>query len=137
MSRSTTRETVTSCGAELAASAEVPAQLAHLFTLVACNLETHAAWVGQASEAAALEHAGLLRVAQHYRSLVEAAEGAACAMRELASLPVAEHDLRAFDQEAFARFMQQKVAAQRRLADLLLEHAAESTARLDETLGTK
>ena len=61
------RDVEQTCGAELAASAEVPEKWGALMAHVAANTETHATWMGNGSEAARRERDGLLRVAAAYR----------------------------------------------------------------------
>jgi hypothetical protein len=121
-----------SCGVELAESALVPEQIAALLLHVSYNLDAHAAWVGQANEAARLEHAALRESAVHYRAIAAAATRAAEHMRSLASLPAADHDPTRWDRAAFVTWMRVKIELQRGLAALLLEHALHSEAALAE-----
>ena len=121
-----------SCGAELAESAIVPEKIAELMQHVASNLEAHAAWVGDAVDAARQEREALLSVAEGYRAIASAGFSAAARMRGLAELPPAPHDPALWDRVAFARWMREKVVMQRALAQLLLEHAEVSERVLDE-----
>jgi len=119
------------CGAEVAASAEVPEAWRDLMRHVAINLDAHAAWVGTASPAASAEHDGLRRVAAAYRDMADAADRAVAVMRSLRALPAAPHDPAAFDSAAFASWMRDKIARQRALAALLERHAEGSARALD------
>ncbi|HEU5076007.1 MAG TPA: hypothetical protein VFU02_17555 [Polyangiaceae bacterium] len=121
-----------SCGAELAESAVVPEQLARLMQHVAKNLEAHADWVGTDAEAARLEREALLGVAESYRAIARAAFSTADLMRGLADLPNAPHDPNKWDRQAFARWMREKIALQRAVAQLLLDHAEASERVLNE-----
>jgi hypothetical protein len=121
----------TTCGEEIAASAEVPEAWRDLMRHVAINLEAHATWVGTASPAASAENDGLLRVAAAYRDMAEAADRAAAVMRSMRALPAAPHDPVAFDGAAFASWMRDKIVRQRALAALLERHAAASARALD------
>jgi hypothetical protein len=111
------------CGAELARDAEVPEKLGRLMEHVAENLRAHAVWVGMSTEEARREHDALQHVASGYESIGEAAGRTAAAMRAMRSLPPAPHDASAFDRGAFVVWMREKIAMQRELARLLLEHA--------------
>lgn len=120
-----------SCGAELAQSAVVPDLLGALFAHVARGLEVHAEWVGAASEAACLERDTLREVAADYRTVAEAAARAAKRMRAAASLAAPPHDPETWDRVAFVGWMRRKLALQRSLAELLLEHARASELALE------
>jgi hypothetical protein len=98
---------------------------------VALNLDAHAAWVGNESAAAQLEHEAMLRVAAAYRGIARAAFDAAALMRGLGDLPPVHHDPARWDRAAFARWMRQKIQLQRALAELLLEHVDASERALD------
>ena len=111
------------CGMELAQNADVPEKLGALMSHVAENLEAHARWVGAASEPAKREHDAMLAVAAAYRAIGTAGRDAAQLMRSLASLPPAPHDPAARDLAAFTAWMKAKVALQREVAAMLLEHA--------------
>jgi hypothetical protein len=111
------------CGQDIAGDGEVPELLARLLAHVAGNMDAHAAWVGRGSEAARLEHDGLVAVARAWRDMAAAAARAAEAMRSMRDLPAAPHDPAGLDRAAFARWMREKVAMQRALARMLLEHA--------------
>jgi len=119
------------CGMELAQNADVPEKLGALMSHVAQNLEAHARWVGTASEAAQREHDAMLAVAQGYRAMGSAGRDTAALMRSLASLPEAPHDPKKRDSAAFSAWMKAKIALQRELAAMLLEHAAMSERALD------
>jgi hypothetical protein len=121
----------TTCGAELAASAEVPEAWRDLMRHVAINLDAHATWVGSASPAASAEHDGLRRVAAAYRDMADAADRAAAVMRSMRTLAAAPHDPAAFDGAAFASWMRDKIARQRAFAALLERHAEASARALD------
>jgi len=124
-----------SCAAELAESAIVPEKVAELMQHVAFNLEAHAAWVGDAVDAARQEQAALLSVAEGYRAIATAGFSAAACMRGLADLPPAPHDPARWDRAAFVRWMREKIVLQRALAQLLLEHAEASERVLNEDRG--
>jgi hypothetical protein len=125
-----------SCGAELSEDAVVPEQLAALMSHVANNMDAHARWVGSSSEAARSEREALTRLATHYRRIAASAAQAARSMRGMHELDAAPHDPARFDRQAFERWMRTKVALQRNLARLLLEHAATSERALaDESAG--
>jgi hypothetical protein len=111
------------CGQDIAGDAEVPELLARLLAHVAGNMEAHAAWVGRGSDAARLEHDGLAAVSRAWRDMAAAAARAAEAMRAMRDLPAAPHDPAGLDRAAFGRWMREKVAMQRALARMLLEHA--------------
>jgi hypothetical protein len=117
-----------SCGAELAADADVPEQLSRLWDHVAQNLEVHARWVGTSGEAARREHDCLRLIAAEYRTIAMAAERAATIMRSMADLPAAPHDPGRLDHAAQLRWMGQKIELQRAFAKLLLSHADASEA---------
>ncbi|HMI92916.1 MAG TPA: hypothetical protein VK509_16185 [Polyangiales bacterium] len=118
---------VSSCGRELAASAEVPEAIARLFAHVALNLRSHAAWVGGgASPAARAEHDALLAVALDYENIAAAARRAAERMCALHALEPAPHDAATLDVTQFRNWMLAKIEQQRGLAELLLAHALES-----------
>lgn len=119
------------CGAELAASAEVPEAWRDLMRHVALNLEAHAIWVGTTSPAARAEHEGMLRVAAAYRDMADAADRAAVLMRSLQQLPAAPHDPAAFDRAGFVDWMRNKIGRQRALAALLERHATVSERALE------
>ena len=119
------------CGEEIAASAEVPEAWRDLMTHVAINLEAHATWVGTASPAASAENDGLRRVVAAYRDMADTADRAAALMRSMRALPTAPHDPAAFDGDAFASWMRDKIARQRALAVMLERHAAISERALD------
>jgi hypothetical protein len=55
--------------------------------------------------------------------MAAAAARAAEAMRSMRDLPAAPHDPAGLDRAAFARWMREKVAMQRALARMLVEHA--------------
>lgn len=120
------------CGRELAASAEVPDALAALMSHVAHNLDAHAKWVGTGSTAAGREHDAMLGVAAEYRAIAAAAEHAARVMRSFANLDAAPHDPAAFDRAAFSEWMRTKIELQRELANMLLAHAAASEKALED-----
>jgi hypothetical protein len=115
-----------SCGAELSRDAEVPQKLGQLMAHVARNLRAHASWVGTATPEATLEHDALQQVAAGYEAISAAAERTASTMAALRTLPAAPHDPKKLDRAAFADWMREKIAKQRELARLLLEHAASS-----------
>lgn len=120
-----------SCGAELAASAEVPVALAALMSHVAINLNAHAVWVGTGSATAQREHDAMSRVAGEYRAIASAANRAAEVMRSFGGLEPVAHDPSRFDRAAFVEWMRQKVRLQRELADLLIAHAVQSEKALE------
>ena len=119
-----------SCGAELAESAVIPEKLAALMEHVAKNMVAHAEWVGTGGEASRAEHRALLDVAAGYRAIASAASQAAATMRALVNLEPAPHDPSRWDRAAFAAWMQQKIALQTELAQMLLAHAEASKAAL-------
>jgi hypothetical protein len=121
-----------SCGAELAASAEVPDAVAALFTHVAINLRAHANWVGSTSADAAAEQAAMTQVAAAYEALGAAAERAASLMRTFTSLAPVDHPAAAFDRNAFVAWMRSKIGLQRRLAAMIEHHADRSEHALKE-----
>jgi len=110
----------------------VPQRLAALMLHVAQNLDAHADWVGNSSEAARLERAALLELATDYRAIAEAAERAVQHMRNAAGLAPAPHDPSRWDRAAFVAWMQRKIELQRGLAQLLLDHAQASEQALQE-----
>jgi hypothetical protein len=116
-------EPETTCGAELAASAEVPEAWSRLMSHVALNLEAHAAWVGTDTDAARQEHSGLRSVAAAYEDMAASATRAAEVMRVLRALPPAPHDPAGFDRAAFERWLREKIVLQRALARMLDRHA--------------
>jgi hypothetical protein len=124
--REVTVDNEETCGAELSRDAEVPQKLAMLMAHVAQNLRAHAAWVGTKTPEAKGEHDALQQVAAGYEAISEAAGRTATTMRAMRLLPVATHDPSAFDRASFASWMREKVAMQRELARLLLDHAASS-----------
>jgi hypothetical protein len=115
-----------SCGAELSRDAEVPQKLGQLMAHVAHNLRAHAEWVGTETVEAKLEHDALQQVATGYDAISQAAERTAATMAALRTLAPAPHDPQKHDRTAFADWMREKIAKQRELARLLLEHAASS-----------
>jgi hypothetical protein len=119
------------CGQELAASAEVPDAWRALMSHVALNLDAHAAWVGDATDAARHERDAMRAVAAAYRDMAASAERAAALMRSLSSLAAAPHEPSRFDRPAFAAWMRTKVVLQRALADMLERHAAASERALE------
>jgi len=119
------------CGEELSRDAEVPRKLGQLMAHVARNLRAHAEWVGSRSAEAKLEHDALQQVAVGYEAISEAASRTAAAMQAMRDLPPAPHDPNAFDRASFASWMREKVALQREIAKLLLDHAASSEAVLE------
>jgi citrate synthase len=120
------------CGQELSHSAEVPDQLARLFTHVAENMDMHAAWVGTKSPDASREHDAMRAVAEAYRKIATAASEAASLMRGLDGLPPTAHDPARLDRQALAAWMRTKIAMQQDFARLLLAHAAMSERALAE-----
>jgi hypothetical protein len=118
------------CGQELAADAEVPAALGALFRHVADNMDAHARWVGDATAPARRERDALADVAERYRAISSAAEGAAAAMAAMRELPAAPHDPARLDRAALAAWMRAKIEKQRAFAALILRHAADSDAAL-------
>jgi hypothetical protein len=120
------------CGQELAASAEVPDAWQALMSHVALNLEAHAAWVGEGTDAARREHDAMRAVAAAYRDMAASAERAAALMRSLSTLPAAPHDPARFDRPAFADWMRTKIGLQRAFARLLERHATMSEQALQE-----
>jgi hypothetical protein len=120
------------CGQELAADAEVPAALGALFRHVADNMDAHARWVGGATPPARREQDALADVANRYRAIASAAEGAAAAMAALRELRPVPHDPARLDRAALAAWMRAKIEKQRAFAALILRHAADSDAALDE-----
>jgi hypothetical protein len=114
------------CGAELAASAEVPQAVARLFAHVVLNLRSHARWVDGDSRAARAERDALLEVAADYEDLAAVAQGTAERMRAFVGLEPTRHDATAFDAAQFRAWMLEKIALQRSLAKLLLAHAFQS-----------
>jgi hypothetical protein len=114
------------CGEEVAASAEVPDAWRDLMRHVAINLEAHAAWVGTASPAARQEHDGLRRVAAAYGEMAAAADRACEVMRAMRAVPAAPHDPARRDRAAFLAWMRRKIELQRAFASMLDRHAAES-----------
>jgi hypothetical protein len=118
------------CGAELAESAIIPEKLGALMEHVAKNMVVHAEWVGTSTQASLAEQRALLDVAAHYRAIATAAAKAASTMQALRSLEPAPHDPARWDRAAFATWMQQKIALQTELAELLLAHADASKAAL-------
>jgi hypothetical protein len=114
------------CGHEIARDAEVPDLLGRLMGHVAENMVVHARWVRASSDAGEVEERGLLAVAEQYRAIATASENAAAGMRAMQETPPVPHDLARLDREALARWMKTKVALQRRLAHLLLNHAEHS-----------
>jgi hypothetical protein len=123
----------TTCGQEVAASAEVPEAWRDLMRHVAINLEAHAAWVGTGSPAAREEHDGLRRVAAAYLEMAEAADRASRVMRALRAVPAAPHDPARHDVGAFVAWMRKKVELQRTFAAMLERHAAESERALGKS----
>src|SRR3954469_16853733 len=121
-----------SCGAELAQSAVVPEQIGALLLHVTQNLEAHAQWVGDSSEAARLEQAALREVAADYRAIAAAAARAVQHMRAAAGLASPAHDPDRWDRATFVSWMQRKIELQRALAELLLEHARLSERGLEQ-----
>jgi hypothetical protein len=115
-----------SCGREMAASAEVPRKWGELMSHVASNMEAHATWVGTGSKPAQREHEALLRVAREYRAMAAASARAANAMEAMKSLEPAPHDPRQMDRAAQARWMRAKIQMQRDFAALLTRHADDS-----------
>lgn len=120
------------CGQEIAESAEVPEAMAALMEHVSANLEAHARWVGVDSDAARGEHDAMRRIAGEYRAIAAAASAAAAAMRSFRDLEPAPHDGARFDRAAFAEWMRKKIELQKKLADMLIEHAAASEKALAE-----
>lgn len=121
------------CGQEMAASAEVPAQWQALMSHVAGNMEWHARWVGaHRSAEARKEGAAMARVAREYRAMAAAAGRAAEAMRAMKDLPAAPHDGAKVDRAAQATWMRTKIKMQRQFAATLLQHAADSEKALAE-----
>lgn len=116
-------EPETTCGAELAASAEVPEAWSRLMSHVALNLEAHADWVGAGTDDARREHAALRAVAAAYRDMAASATRAADMMRALRDLSPAPHEPSRFDRAAFAAWLRTKVGLQRTLARMLDRHA--------------
>lgn len=116
-------EPETTCGAELAASAEVPEAWSRLMSQVAVNLKAHADWVGADTEAARGEQAALHAVAAAYEDMAASATRAAQIMRALRDLPPAPHDPACFDRAAFGEWLRSKIALQRALARMLDRHA--------------
>jgi len=114
------------CGAELAASSEVPDAIGALMRHVSSNLEAHADWVGTGTDAARREHDAMLVVANSYRAIADAADGAAAVMRSFRDLEPAPHDGASFDRTGFVSWMKTKIDLQKRLAAMLVEHAAAS-----------
>jgi hypothetical protein len=129
-------EPETTCGAELAASAEVPEAWSRLMAHVAVNLESHAEWVGTDTDASRREHDGLLAVAAAYRDMAASATRAAEAMRALRELPPAPHEPGRFGRAAFEAWLRAKIGLQRDLAKMLTRHAdvAESALPVDHIL---
>jgi hypothetical protein len=123
------------CGAELAASAEVPEKWGALMMHVAANMETHATWVGSGSDPARREQAGLLDVAAAYREMAKAGARAGAAMRAMKDLPPAPHDGTKIDRAALARWMRAKITMQREFAALVARHADESERALAQLQG--
>lgn len=119
-------DTEGTCGQELAASAEVPDAWRALMTHVALNLDAHAAWVGDATDAARQERDAMRAVAAAYRDLATSAERAATLMRALSGLAAAPHEPARFDRPAFEAWMRTKIALQRAFAQMLERHAAMS-----------
>jgi len=119
------------CGEELSRDAEVPQKLGQLMAHVARNLRAHAVWVGTKSSEAKLEHDALQQVAAGYEAIGEAAKQTAAAMTAMRELPPAPHDPNAFDRASFVSWMREKVALQRELAKLLVDHATSSEAVLE------
>lgn len=120
------------CGQELSADAEVPDALAVLMRHVAENLDSHARWVGRASHEAAREHDALADIARAYRAISEAAADASARMRAVRDLPAAPHDPARRDAGAFVAWMRRKIELQRAFAELILRHARDSEAVLEE-----
>lgn len=118
------------CGQELAASAEVPDAWRGLMSHVAINLEAHAAWVGDGTDAARAEQEAMRAVAAAYRDMAASAERAATLMRSLRDLAAAPHDPARFDRPAFVGWMRSKVELQRAFAQMLERHAAMSESAL-------
>lgn len=111
------------CGAELAASAEVPEAWSRLMSHVAINLRAHAEWVGTTTDAARGEHVALHAVAAAYEDMAASSTRAAEIMRALRELPPAPHDSARFDRAAFGEWLRSKIALQRALARMLDHHA--------------
>lgn len=126
---------MTTCGQDVAASAEIPELWQALMNHVATNLEAHAVWVGVDSIAAKREHDALRRVAGEYRAMAEAAGRAAAAMKAMRDMAAAPHEPSKLDPARQERRMREKIAMQRELARLLLRHAADSDAAMDELDG--
>ena len=121
------------CGQEMAASAEVPAQWQALMSHVASNMEWHAGWVGaNRSVEARRERDAMARVAREYRAMAAAAGRAASAMRAMKDLPAGPHDRSKVDLPAQASWMRAKIKMQRQFAATLLQHAADSEKALAE-----
>ncbi|MFT3921555.1 MAG: hypothetical protein QM778_03375 [Myxococcales bacterium] len=119
------------CGEELAASAEVPERISALFAHVSLNLEAHAKWVGQASPEARVEHDALRKVADACRALAQVSGETAELMRSLRDLAPVPHDPAGFDRQEFLPWMEHKIALQRGLSQLLLEHASVNAMALE------
>ena len=120
------------CGQELAASAVVPEQFAALFRHVAVNLREHAVWVGDTSAEAKREQNALIEVALGYEATSAHALHTARLMRTLTDLPMVAHDPDRLDRHGFFDWMTTKLELQRRLAQLLLEHAEQSQRALQD-----
>jgi hypothetical protein len=118
------------CGQELAASAAIPEALAALLKHVATNLEAHARWVGNDTQAALTEQAAMAVVACKYRELAEATEELVSTMRSCAQLPAAEHDPAQQDRANLRTWLEQKVTLQRELAHKLEQGAKDAEAAL-------
>jgi hypothetical protein len=116
----------TTCGQELAESANVPDQFGCLFEHVALNLREHAAWVGTGSAAARREHDAMIAVAEGYEEIASTAARTASLMRTLHDIPPVTHDPRSRDALKFHAWMTRKIELQRELATLLTEHAQQS-----------
>ncbi|MDX2051873.1 MAG: hypothetical protein SFV15_05730 [Polyangiaceae bacterium] len=114
------------CGQELAASAAVPEQFAALFMHVAANLRDHATWVGTDCVDAQREHDAVVDVAIGYERMSIDAQRTAALMRTLQNLPALPHDPQKMDRKKFLVWMETKIALQRDLARMLIEHAEQS-----------
>jgi hypothetical protein len=121
------------CGQEMAASAEVPAEWQALMDHVAGNMEWHARWAAAAgSPAGRREHDAMARVARAYRAMAAAAGRAAIAMKAMKDLPPVAHDRSQLDRPGLARWMRAKIKMQREFAATLNRHAADSEKALAE-----
>jgi hypothetical protein len=121
-----------SCGQELSTDAEVPQLLAKLFEHVAGNMARHARAADTSARNGRRERDALVTIAADYGSIASAATRAARTMKSMAGAGPAEHDRTKLAGPDQAKWMREKIALQRALAAMLVEHARRSQAVLVE-----